>query len=78
MPPPRPGRRQTLPRSRRLVGPFVDLRLDVAHLGGDVGLHLSPLAASAIGRLASVLPSVLEGQVRVDLCLVDALLQLLS
>src|SRR6266699_197499 len=56
-----------------LLGPLVDLRLEVVHSGGGVGLHLRPLAPCAGGGLPGLLLGVLDGQVHVDLGLADAL-----
>src|SRR6266508_1178422 len=66
------------PASVELLCPLVDLGLDVVHPGGGVGLHLRPLAACAGGGLPGLLLGVLDGQVHVDLGLVDSLPELVT
>jgi hypothetical protein len=61
-----------------LIAPFVDLCLDVVHLGRGVGFHFGPFASCAIGGLTGLLLCVLTRQVRVDLGLVDALFKLVT
>jgi hypothetical protein len=61
-----------------LVGPLVDPGLEVVRLGGDIGLHLGPLAAGTGRGLTDLLPGVLGGQVNVHLGLVDTLAELVT
>jgi hypothetical protein len=63
---------------RQNVGPLVDLCLNVFSPSSGVSLHLRPLTLGSIGGLVSSLIGVLDGLSRLILCLIDALLELLT
>jgi hypothetical protein len=50
----------------------------MSSLGCSIGLHLGPLALGSIGGLLSLLLGVLHSLIRVVLCLIDALLELVA
>src|SRR5690349_15809490 len=62
----------------QLPVPLVDSGFGVVHLGRDVGPHLRPFGAGAVGLPLGFLLSVLHSPVEVDLGLVDTLADLLT